>query len=224
MWKRSIVSCICVFFCTYTSAQVAENLRDSLVEATERLAFFPDSTDLRLRKAGFNIQLEQWQYAKDEYDYILRRHPNNIAALYFRAYVNECLSRLHFAKLDYENLLSIIPSHFEARLGLALLCQKMGRFTEAFDHINYLVEQHPDSALAYAVRAGIELEREMYDVSEYDYTEAIARDPNNKDYYLNRAIVRIRLRRKHDARNDLEKLVQLGIQRYSLNEYFMLTK
>lgn len=224
MWKMVICSVIiwssplCIF------AQEYQELRDSLAVATDRLAYHPDSTDLRLRKAGFNLELEQWQYAKEEYDYILRRHPENIAALYFRAYANERLHRNHFAKLDYENLLSMLPTHFEARLGLALLCLKMGRTTDAFDNINMLIEQHPDSAIAYAARAGMEVERKMDEMAEYDYTEALRREPTNTDYLLNRAIIRIRLQRKEDARTDLERLVELGLPRYSLQDFFSLCK
>lgn len=224
MWKMAICSVIIWFSPLCISAQEYQELRDSLAIATDRLAYHPDSTDLRLRKAGFNLELEQWQYAKEEYDYILRRHPENIAALYFRAYANERLHRNHFAKLDYENLLSMLPTHFEARLGLALLCLKMGRTTDAFDNINMLIEQHPDSAIAYAARAGMEVERKMDEMAEYDYTEALRREPTNTDYLLNRAIIRIRLQRKEDARTDLERLVELGLPRYSLQDFFSLCK
>jgi hypothetical protein len=34
-------------------------LRDSLAHATDVLAYHPDSVDLRLKKAAWNIQLEQ---------------------------------------------------------------------------------------------------------------------------------------------------------------------
>ena len=55
--------------------ETREQFRDSLKAATELLAYHPDSTDLQLRKAGWNIQLEQWDYAKNEYDKILAREP-----------------------------------------------------------------------------------------------------------------------------------------------------
>ena len=50
------------------SKDQAKALRDSLAQATEVLAYYPDSIDLRLKKAAWNIQLKQWQYAKDEHD------------------------------------------------------------------------------------------------------------------------------------------------------------
>ena len=41
------------------SKDQAKALRDSLAQATEVLAYYPDSIDLRLKKAAWNIQLKQ---------------------------------------------------------------------------------------------------------------------------------------------------------------------
>lgn len=195
-------------------------LRDSLRAATNELEFHPDSVDLRLRKARWNMELEEWQNAKVEYDYVLGKEPANIAALYYRAYCNDRLHRYNFARLDYQNLLAIVPGNFEARLGLALLNEKDQHYTEALDGINQLVAAHPDSAIAWAARAGIEMERGMAELAEYDYGEALVRDPDNKDYLLARAELRIRLRRYDDARCDLDRLVRLGTPKAALKEWY----
>lgn len=198
----------------------ANPLRDSLRAATNELEFHPDSVDLRLRKARWNMELEEWQNAKAEYDYVLGREPANIAALYYRAYCNDRLHRYNFARLDYQNLLTIVPGNFEARLGLALLNEKDHHYTEALDGINQLVAAHPDSAIAWAARAGIEMERGMTELAEYDYGEALARDPDNNDYLLARADLRVKLRRYDDARRDLDRLVKLGTPKAALKEWY----
>ena len=201
-------------------AQERSQLRDSLSKALETLAYHPDSVDLILKKASWNIELGQWQYAKDSYDDVLRLEPYNPAALFFRAYVNEKLNRLNFARLDYETLLTIVPGNFEAQLGLALLNFKDKHFTEAMDMANRLVSQFPDSAVAYAARAGMERERGLTELAEYDYTEAWRRDSANEDYLLSRADLRIELRMWDDARRDLDKLVALGIPQSSLKAFY----
>lgn len=201
-------------------AQERSHLRDSLSKALETLAYHPDSVDLILKKASWNIELGQWQYAKDSYDDVLRLEPYNPAALFFRAYANEKLNRLNFARLDYETLLTIVPGNFEAQLGLALLNFKDKHFTEAMDMANRLVSQFPDSAVAYAARAGMERERGMTELAEYDYTEALRRDSANTDYLLSRADLRIQLRMWDDARRDLDKLVALGIPQSSLKAFY----
>ena len=150
----------------------------------------------------------------------MAKDENNPTALYFRAYVNEKLSRYNFARQDYEHLLYIVPGNFEAQLGLALLNEKDKHYTEAFDGINRLINQYPDSAVAYAARANMERERKMYSLAEFDYSEAIKRCPNEQDYLLSRAFVRIQLKKKEEALEDLRSLEKLGVSRVALKEFY----
>lgn len=201
-------------------AQTHQQLRDSLKAAIATLSFHPDSIDLRLKKAAWNLELEEWRIASDEYDVVLRLQPANPAALYFRAYANERQGRYNFARIDYENLLRIVPGNFEAQLGLALLNEKDKHYTEAYDGINRLVAAFPDSALAYAARAGIEKEHHMLELAEYDYAEAIRRDGSNVDYRLAHADVLIDLRRVVDARRELGQLEAMGMSRGQLRDLY----
>lgn len=206
--------------CQQAIGQSREQLRDSLSKASETLSYYPDSIDLRLRKARWNMELEEWQTAKSEYDAVLRLNPANIAALYYRAYCNDRLGRYNFARLDYQNLLTIVPGNFEARLGLALLNEKDHHYTEALDGINQLVAAHPDSAIVWAARAGIENERGMKELAAYDYSEALRRDPNNTDYLLARADIYISLANYVEARHDLDRIVKLGTPKAALKEWY----
>lgn len=200
-------------------SQTTNPLRDSLNLADKELIMRPDSIDLRLKKARWNVELGEWEYAKTEYDIVLQHQPDNLAALYFRAFVNMKLNRYGFARQDYMNVLRQVPNNFEAKLGLAILDDKDNKKTRAFDEINMLVEAFPDSAEAYAARAGMEKERQMDYLAVYDYSEAIVRDPANTDYILNRLDLLIKLGKREEARRDLELLVRLGIPRASLKEY-----
>ena len=211
---------------TTLSLQAQDNrlLRDSLKMVTEQVEYHPDSIELRLQKAALNMQLEQWEYAKDEYDVVIRLEPKNLTAHYYRAYANEKLFRYRFARYDYETVLTQAPSNFETRLGLALLNQKDKRYQEAMDQINVLVQQHPDSAIAFAARAGMEKERELYSLAEYDYSKAVVLEPQNTDYLLARADIRILLGRITEAREDLDLLVSLGVPRAALAAFYRRLK
>ena len=206
------------------NAQSSQHLREQLKTATEMLAYFPDSTDLRLRKAALNLELKEWEYAKNEYDYILDRDPRNISALFYRAYVNEQLKRYGFARLDYEFLLTIVPGNMEAQLGLALLNQKDRRYTEAMDMMNRLIEEHPKRALLYAARGNMERERKLYALAEYDYTVAMELEPKNTEHLINRADVRILQGLKKEALSDLRQLQKMGITRSSLEDFYKRIK
>lgn len=195
-------------------------LRDSLALATETLAYHPDSIDLRLKKAAWNIQLEQWNYAKDELDKVLFLNQTNIAGLFYRAFVNEKLKRYNFARLDYQNLLVLVPGNFQAQLGLALLNEKDQHHTEAYDGINNLIEQYPDSAVAYAARGGMEKERGMLELAAYDYAEAMRLDSTNQDYIVSHVDLLITLSRKLEAYDDLRRLQALGVQPGQLQDFY----
>lgn len=209
---------------TVCLAQSRNPLRDSLDVAEQALSLRPDSIDLRLKKARWNMELGQYDYAKSEYDLILKHRPDNLAALFFRSYANEKLGRIGFARQDLESVLAIVPNNFDAKLGMALLDDKDNKKTKALDEINMLVESFPDSAIAYAARGSMERARQMYYLAEYDYTEAIRRDPKNTDYILNRADVLLSLGRYEEARRDLEMLIRLGVPRASLSEYYKKLK
>ena len=207
-------------FLLFSFSQSNDDLRKELKTVTEKLGAHPDSVDLRFQKAALNMQLEQWEYAKNEYDYVLDRDPENLAGLYYRAYVNEKLGKLNFARIDYEKLLKHVPSNFEARLGLALLNQKDQHYTEALDQINQLVEAYPERAIVYVARANMERERGMYALAEYDFTQAIQLEPEQTDHLVNRVDVRILMEHFEDAKADLDLLVRKGIAKTALQDFY----
>ena len=221
---RSFLFVMALAFTLGAEAQSYDDLRDSLEVAVSQLRKFPNNINLRLNKASWNMLLEQWDYAKEEYDWILERDPKNVAALYYRAYIYEKQHKYKFARKDYETMLSIVPDHFNGQLGFALLCQKDMRYSEAMDRINILIEQYPDSAVAYAARAGLEVERGLYEVAEYDFSEAMRLDPSCSDYILNRADIRLKMGKKKEAREDLDRAVQAGVPRPALSEMYARCK
>lgn len=218
--NKIIFSLLFLFLPCVSYAQSMQALRDSLKVATDELAYHPDSIDLRIKKVAWNIQLEQWNYAKDDLDKVLFLDNQNVAGLYYRAFVNTKLGRYKFARLDYQNLLTLVPGNFNGLLGLALLNQKDKHYTEALDEINRLVSQYPDSAVAYAARGGIEKERGFLELALEDYTQAMKREPRNHDFILNRIDLLIRLKRKKEAKDELDRLVKMGVNRGELMELY----
>ncbi len=162
--------------------QTVQQWRDSLEVLNRLIVLHPHDADLRLRKAAVNIELGQWDYAIEEYGRVLQENPENLSALYFRAYAENHERRYDMARADYERFLHISPLHFEARFGLAMVKRNMGKRTETMDELNRLVELFPDSALAYAARADYEAELEQYEVSLFDWDEALRLQPDNTEF------------------------------------------
>ena len=202
-----------------TTAQTPQQWRDSLSVLNGMIRLSPRSTDLRLKKAAVNIELNQWEYAVEEYGRVLELDAKNLAALYFRAYANVHLRRYDMAKYDYETFLSLQPKHFEAQLGLAMVKRNMGRKTDALDEMNRLVQLFPDSVYAYVARAGFEAELQQYEVALFDWDEAICRKPLNADFVASKVQLLLQLKRYDEAWQELEKAIKRGIPRVALKEW-----
>lgn len=84
--------------------------------------------------------------------------------------------------------------------------------------------QYPDNAVAYAARAGIEMEQGMVALAIFDYEEAIKRDSTNTEYRIDYTDALIRDRRTAEARKQLDELVRMGVARASLRDFYKRAK
>ena len=193
---------------------------DSLRVLNKEIAQSAWSTDLHLRKAAVNLELQQWQYAIDEYGEILRHEAQNPAALFYRAYASMHLRHYDAARRDYEELLGIFPRHIEARLSLAYVLQQTNHKTEALDQLNIVVEQAPDSVAGYVSRAALEKELKQYEAALYDWRQAIRLAPRNADYVVSAVDILLRLNRRSEARRELDDAVSRGVLRGLLHQWY----
>ena len=198
----------------------AQNWRDSLTVLNKQIATSPWSTDLHLRKAAVNLELKQWQYAIEEYALVLKREPNNPAALFYRAYANTHLRRFDLARNDLNDLLAYLPRHFEARLSLAVVLQQMGRKQEALDELNQTIQMHADSAVAYAARANLERQMKHDDAALYDWERAEQLDPKDPTFVVSHVDLLLVLERREEARRVLDAAVKRGIPKGMLLEWY----
>jgi tetratricopeptide (TPR) repeat protein len=220
MMYRPIITIALLLAVSGATAQTRQQWRDSLEVLSQQICRQPSNISLRLKKAEANINLEQWDYAIAEYGDILRLDPKNLAALYFRAFVHYNQHHYDLARVDYETFLSISPDHFEARLGLAHVIEKMGRKAETADALNRLVQQFPDSATAYAARAAYEVEQKQYEVALYDWDEAIRLRPEDTGFMVSKVDVLLQLGRKKEALQVLRDAVRRGVPSSALKEWF----
>lgn len=216
---RKYIIVVFVLAATALPAQTRQQWRDSLDVLNAKIGRDPNNLNLHLLKAEANINLEQWDYALAEYGKILHVDEKNLAALYFRAFVHVKQNHYDLARVDYEAFLRLQPTHFEARMGLAHVLQKMGRKSDTLDELNRIVQMFPDSADAYAARAVYETELKQYDVALYDWDEAIRRKPLNEGFVASKADILITLFRLDEARRELHAAIGRGIPRYALKEW-----
>ena len=205
---------------THQPSAISPNWRDSLTAINKQIAIQPWTTDLHLRKAAFNLELKQWQYAIDEYTLILQHDAQNPAALFYRAYANTHLRRFDLARNDLNDLLVVHPHHFEARLSLAVVLQHLGKRQDALDQLNQTIEMHTDSAVAYAARANLERDMKLDDAALYDWQLAEQLSPRDATYVVSHVDLLLVLERREQARRVLDAAVRRGIPRGMLNEWY----
>lgn len=216
---RKLFLSVAVLLSSVACGQSVQEWRDSLQVLGKAIAANPQSVELRLRKAAVNLELNQWDYAIEEYGRVLDIDTCNLTALYFRGYANMQSRRYVMAVVDYERILSIVPKHFEAQLGLAIAKKKAAGTVEAMDQFNRLVQLFPDSALAYAARAGFEVEQGKLETALFDWDEAIRMSPGNDDFVISKVDVLLQLNRKREAKSLLEQLIARGTPRAALKEW-----
>lgn len=211
---------------TIQAQQVSDSQRwrDSLTVLNRQIAESQWSTDLHLRKATANLELKQWEYANDEYALVLQHEPRNPAALFYRAYANTHLRRFDLARNDLNDLLIMFPSHFEGRLSLAVVLQQQGHHQDALDQLNQAIEQHADSAVAYAARANLERVMKQDESALYDWQRAEELSPRDPIYVVSHVDLLLVLERREEARRVLDAAVRRGIPRGMLQEWYQKTK
>jgi len=217
VYRKGLVLCVAMVW--QLTAQ-AQNWRDSLNAINKQIAQSSWSTDLHLRKAAVNMELKQWQYAVDEYALVLQREPRNPAALFYRAYANTHLRRFDLSRNDLNDLLAIVPTHFEARLSLAVVLQQLGRKQEALDMLNQTIQLHADSAVAYAARANLERDLKQDEVALYDWQRAEQLSPRDPTYVVSHVDLLLVLGRNKEALRVLDAAVKRGIARGMLAEWY----
>lgn len=227
LYRTGLVLLVAILGASTIQAQQvsdSQRWRDSLTVLNRQIAESQWSTDLHLRKATANLELKQWEYAIDEYALVLQHEPRNPAALFYRAYANTHLRRFDLARNDLNDLLIMFPSHFEGRLSLAVVLQQQGHHQDALDQLNQAIEQHADSAVAYAARANLERVMKQDESALYDWQRAEELSPRDPIYVVSHVDLLLVLERREEARRVLDAAVRRGIPRGMLQEWYQKTK
>lgn len=222
--RRILMTLVLISQSLIISFSQSQNWRDSLNAINKQIAESTWNTDLHLRKAAVNMELKQWQYAVDEYALVLQREPRNPAALFYRAYANTHLRRFDLSRNDLNDLLAIVPTHFEARLSLSVVLQQLGRKQEALDMLNQTIQLHADSAVAYAARANLERDLKQDEVALYDWQRAEQLSPRDPTYVVSHVDLLLVLGRNREALRVLDAAVKRGIPRGMLAEWYRKAK
>ena len=187
-----------------------ERHKEALEAFNYALQLAPTSQEVLMDRASLNIQIGRESHALNDLCDLLTMNQEHADALFFRAYIYAEQHLNAKARADYERLVILQPRNREARLGLALLCDKDRRPQEAMEHIDVLLRYWPDDATVYAVRGGMYQKRRNYELALRDMNRAIELEPENPDFYISRALLYKDFHKKALATADFRKAVDLG--------------
>ncbi|MBE6255630.1 MAG: tetratricopeptide repeat protein [Prevotella sp.] len=183
---------------------------EAMEDYRQALLLAPGTTGLLLNRASLYLKMGNESRALADYNEVLDKHPDHAEALLMRAYIRQRKNMLKDARRDYEHLLRLDPNHEQALLGLALVNDNDRRPQEAMENINRVIDLYPTHAAGYAIRAGMEFDRKLYEVAEVDYSKAIEIEPENISFRLARAHFYNKTKRKKEAREDVRVAARLG--------------
>ena len=115
-------------------------------------------------------------------------------------------------------MLALQPDNYAALLGVVLLYQNADKPQEALSRLSVLIDQYPDKAELYSIRAEIEAEAGQTELALMDLDKAIGLEPENKNLVLTRAYLHLKEGHKHLAKKDFERAIELGTPRGQLKE------
>ena len=101
--------------------------------------------------------------------------------------------------------------NYAALLGTAILFQNAGKQQEAIKRLTLLIDEYPDKAEIYSIRAEIEKEANLSELAIMDLNKAIELDPDNKNIILSRAYLHLSEDNKRLALKDFEHAIELGV-------------
>ncbi len=183
---------------------------EALEDYRQALALAPGTMGLLLNRASLYLKMGNESRALADYNEVLDKSPDHAEALLMRAYIRQRQHLLKDARADYQKLLQQDPTHEQALLGLALVNDNDRRPHEAMETITRAIDLYPTHAAGYAIRAGMEFDRKLYELAEADYGKAIEIEPENVSFRLARANFYTKTKRKRLAREDVRIAARLG--------------
>lgn len=159
-----------------------------------------------------NAKLEQAYYdeAVSLYSQVIDKDPEIIDAFMNRGVAYFESGHYALALADYNHVYFNYPEYPEVIFNLVYCHMQLERFDQAKNDIKQLRNLYPDSALVDVIEGLFWTEQRELTKAQTHFSDAIVKDPQNFDAWTNRGIVNYHLGQYQDAKNYLEKALQIS--------------
>ena len=193
-------------------------VEEAIDSYTMALNITPYATSILLNRAALYLDKGLYDKAYVDYCNVIDLLPENEEARLFRAYIYMHRREYDEARVDYNVVVGKDPRHKSARIGLVLIDQNIGKTIAARNGINLLINDFPEDASLFKMRANIELEENYLDAALADLEEAGRLDSKDAQTFCQIGDVCLSLHKKTEARKAYEKAITLGISRAMLQD------
>lgn len=180
-------------------------LEEAVYNYSQAIEMQPENIPMRYSRGNLNLNLKAYGKAILDYTAIIKKDPQNTTALNRRAYAYFQQRDYDKAKADYNEVLHIEPTDYLSQMGVALVLQKTNNTKEAINRMEFLIDEYPDKAELYTVRSQMYADQAMLELALLDLTKAIELEPDNPDYYRQRADLYEKMKKHGLAKRDRRK-------------------
>jgi tetratricopeptide (TPR) repeat protein len=171
-----------------------------------------------LNRASLYLDMDYLDKAYLDYCTVIDLDAKNQEALQFRAYIYMRRRQYQEAKNDYQSLLEVIPDDKTARIGMAMVNQKMLRYRDSLEEFNRLIVDYPKDASLLKARAELEVDMSSLEMALLDLESAAKLTPGDADIYVMCGEIYLAQGRKREAYRAFEKAIELGVPRPLLQD------
>ena len=192
--------------------------KEALESYSLALNLTPYSITMLLNRASLYLDMDYLDKAYLDYCTVIDLDAKNQEALQFRAYIYMRRRQYQEAKNDYQSLLEVIPDDKTARIGIAMVNQKMLRYRDSLEEFNRLIVDYPKDASLLKARAELEVDMSSLEMALLDLESAAKLTPDDADIYVMCGDIYLAQGRKREAYVAFEQAIKLGVPRPLLQD------
>ena len=198
--------------------------KEALESYSLALNLTPYSVTMLLNRGSLYLDMDHLDKAYLDYCNVIDLDAKNVEALQFRAYIYMRRRQYQDAKNDFQRLLENAPDHKTARIGMAMVNQKLQHYRESLEELNRLVVDYPKDASLLKARAELEIEMNSLEMALLDLESAAKLDPDDAEIYVMCGEIYLAQERKREAYRAFEKAIELGVPRPQLEDRLKASK
>jgi tetratricopeptide (TPR) repeat protein len=198
--------------------------KEALESYSLALNLTPYSVTMLLNRGSLYLDMDHLDKAYLDYCNVIDLDAKNVEALQFRAYIYMRRRQYQDAKNDFQRLLENAPDHKAARIGMAMVNQKLQHYRESLEELNRLVVDYPKDASLLKARAELEIEMNSLEMALLDLESAAKLDPDDAEIYVMCGEIYLAQERKREAYRAFEKAIELGVPRPQLEDRLKASK